>query len=586
MKMFRNSARTGSIVISLLLITQLNVISASSIRGSRNNTGKILQLISGLIEKNHYNPKAIDDSFSHVLWKNYINALDPLKGIFLQQDIDSLKRFEYTLDDEIHGTQPFTFVSAVHHLYARRLGETFAIDKQLLSKPFHFDIDETVNTNGSSSDSFATSETALKDVRRKMLKYLAIQYFVALQEHNNQYADSVLERVARQRSLEWRTRQQNQLTKEADNTDMFKLFVNTMLHILDPHSEYIVPSSDTIQAANDNEAFVKKAVVQNDGKQIGYIGFSSFYLDSTAGGAHCSEDVAKVLKQLDSIKVDGVVFDLRNNHGGSLQEVLCIVGLLVDNSTVVQIKMRNKKPVALKSPVTKALYKGPVVVLVNEKTASAAEIFTAAMKDYHRGVIIGSRTYGKGTVQRPFSLGEGNGFVKLTFEQFFRINGSSSQIKGIVPDIILPDVYTYQKVREKDNANVLQWDSVAAANYKKLKEDFDIDALQKSETERLSKDSSFVVVDNNNKPLARLQHKKLSLNIDAYKAAMAEQQKMIVQDKSALALPVSQRLKIEPVDSNFSETEKTKWLRETSSDIYINQAVNVIDDMLKLKHHR
>ena len=171
------------------------------------------------------------------------------------------------------------------------------------------------------------------------------------------------------------------------------------------------------------------------------------------------------------------VMDLRNNGGGSLYEVVQMVGLFIKSGPVVQVRDKEGKSSVLSDNDPSVLYDGPLTVMVNGFSASASEIFAAAIQDYKRGIIIGSNssTYGKGTVQRnvplgkPIDLASGRteyGAVKLTFQKFYRINGGSTQLKGVTPDVYMPDSYEFLKFREKDNPNALQWDEIAKADYR------------------------------------------------------------------------------------------------------------------------
>jgi carboxyl-terminal processing protease len=200
-----------------------------------------------------------------------------------------------------------------------------------------------------------------------------------------------------------------------------------------------------------DEKFAKSVIIQSDKGKIGYIFLPEFYADfDNPKGNRCSEDVAKEIVKLKDAKVDGIVLDLRNNGGGSLFDVVKMVGLFIDQGPVVQVRDRDGKPQVLNDRDKTVLYDGPLAVMVNEFSASASEIFAAAIQDYHRGIIIGSTsTYGKGTVQRNIpldknvginDLGGPLGTVKLTLQKFYRINGGSTQLRGVSSDIVLPEL--------------------------------------------------------------------------------------------------------------------------------------------------
>jgi carboxyl-terminal processing protease len=221
-----------------------------------------------------------------------------------------------------------------------------------------------------------------------------------------------------------------------------------------------------------DETYARSAVIIEEGKKIGYIFLPEFYADwERPNGPKCSQDVAREIIKLKEQNVEGVIIDLRNNGGGSLYDVVQMVGLFIPEGPVVQVKDREGNPQILRDRDKGVLYDGPLAVMVNEFSASASEIFAAAIQDYGRGVVLGSTsTYGKGTVQRNIGLEPNSGIlskevadlgtIKLTLQKFYRINGGSTQLKGVTPHIVLPDQYETLKYREKDNPDALPWDEI------------------------------------------------------------------------------------------------------------------------------
>ena len=218
-----------------------------------------------------------------------------------------------------------------------------------------------------------------------------------------------------------------------------------------------------------DETYARSAVITQGTSKIGYIYLPEFYANfNNPSDPHRSAvDVANEVKKLKDEKVDGIVLDLRNNGGGSLNDVVQMAGLFVDRGPVVQVKGRGRQPEVLKNTTDGVLWTGPLTVMVNELSASASEIFAAAMQDYGRAVIIGSTsTYGKGSVQRSLGLDPNDfmaqtpdlGSLKLTIQKFYRISGGSTQLKGVVPDVVIPDYYEYLKIRERNNTNALPYD--------------------------------------------------------------------------------------------------------------------------------
>jgi len=254
-----------------------------------------------------------------------------------------------------------------------------------------------------------------------------------------------------------------------------------------------------------DETFARSEIVSNGKSKLGYIFLPEFYADfEDPKGARSFDDVRKEVIKLKEAKVDGIILDLRNNGGGSLYDVVQMVGLFVEDGPIVQVKDRDGKPSVLRDRDKSVLYDGPLAVMVNELSASASEIFAAAIQDYKRGVIIGSTsTYGKGTVQRNIGLDKDLGFmsanselgtIKLTLQKFYRINGGSTQLKGVKSDVVIPDLYEHLKMREKDDPDALPWDEIAKADYTPWKNSFDLNSIKSSSASRVNNSSSFNLI--------------------------------------------------------------------------------------------
>ncbi|MDE2234104.1 MAG: carboxy terminal-processing peptidase [Gammaproteobacteria bacterium] len=238
---------------------------------------------------------------------------------------------------------------------------------------------------------------------------------------------------------------------------------------------------DTVKL--EAQAAHKSIVTINRGGQtykIGVVNIPIFYSDfeGRAEGeknyTSTTRDVRKLLLELEAEHVSGVVIDLRNNGGGALDEATKLTGLFIPHGPVVQIRDTGGDVEVDDDDDSSVVYTGPLVVLVNRLTASASEIFTAAIQDYHRGLVVGSTTYGKGTVQRLIDLSrylpgsESVGELKLTVDKFYRVNGSSTQIKGVTPDIVLPSPVSSKEFGEETEEDALPWDQIAPAKYTPL----------------------------------------------------------------------------------------------------------------------
>jgi carboxyl-terminal processing protease len=295
---------------------------------------------------------------------------------------------------------------------------------------------------------------------------------------------------------------------------------------------------DTIEL-NAERASAKIQLVKADGHayRIGIITIPSFYVNFQAEGdgdkqyTSVSRDVRTLLKALKKKKVSGILLDLRNNGGGSLQEALALSGLFVPDGPVVQVQERNGNTHVLDTPRgEKPVWNGPLALLINRFSASATEIFSGAMKDYHRGLIIGSRTWGKGTVQQLIKLGRylpgfKSGELKLTTAQFFRINGSSTQHRGVRPQLDIPNAVNDDKFGESSFPNALPWKKIDTAEYSTASDGIDklLPKLEHYYDSSVKKGARFkLYLQSVDRQRKQNEQKKVSLNIKTRKTKRDE----------------------------------------------------------------
>ena len=671
--------------------------------GTKNPPSKyeqILKLVGEMLSQGHYSPQSINDAFSKKVFKKFMGELDPEKNIYLQADIDGLKKYETRIDDEIKGA-PVEFFLAAGKSFNARMEEAAVISKEMLSRPFDFTKDEMVILDGDKLN-FPTTDAERKDRWRKKIKYMTLERYTDLldiREKNKgkegfvMKTDEELEQEARDKVKKVIDRTFDRYRFKFSDDDKFNLFVNDITTTMDPHSEFFPPvdkryfdeemsgrffgigaslqyddgnikvsslltgspawksgelqSGDiilkvaqgkeepvdltgfvvtdavklirgkkgtevkltlkkqdgtikTISLIRDeivqDETFARSAIVKNAGSKIGYIFLPEFYADfDHPNGNRSYVDVAKEVTKLKEEKVDGIVIDLRNNGGGSLYDVVQMAGLFIDEGPIVQVKDRDNKPSVLRDKDRSVLYTGPLAVMVNEFSASASEIFAAAIQDYNRGVIIGSTsTYGKGTVQRNIGLdpeaayapGSDLGTVKLTLQKFYRINGGSTQLKGVYSDIVLPDNLENLKVREKDDSDALPWDEINKATYTNWSSGYDLKTIQQMSSQRLENDIAFKLIKDNSDWLAKQNDKEYSLQIDKYR----KEQKMIRatyrQIDALTKLNGQLDVTALPNEVNRWSEDKNKqdrfnqWLKGLQKDIYLDQAVKVVNDMI------
>ncbi len=703
-KFFKMMLSKKMLPVVVLLMTG-GIFWAFKSRG--NNDGDLLakeqQLLAEvgvILEQKHFDPKKIDDAFSKDIFKKYLEALDPEKDIFVAADIESLKQYETTIDDEIHGA-PIKFYPATEAIFTKRLQETSDMCSTILSKPFDFSVNETIQLDRDKLN-FPANEAEKYDLWRKHLKYNTLNTYIDLQDQRSKsvidsvknQTDAQLEKQARQKVLQGVLRGFGRMQKTFTDEQFFNTFVYTITTEMDPHTEYFPPvekrsfdedmsgkfygigaqlkedddaikivslvpgtpawksgkiqvndiivkvgqatgdmvdvtgygvtdvvklirgdkgtevkltlkkingTLETISLMRDeivqDETYAKSVVINQNGKKIGYINLPEFYANfDDPDGRRCSVDVANEIKKLKAQNVEGIILDLRENGGGYLYEVVQMAGLFIKNGPIVQVKDRDGQPSVLSDQDTSVLYNGPLVVMVNEFSASASEIFAAAIQDYKRGIIIGSATYGKGTVQKPIPLGKPldyfsgqteYGALKLTFEKFYRVTGASTQLKGVTPDIVLPDTYDYAKIRERDNSSALKWDQIQPSQYTVWNGNIDFNKIENDAAQSIAADKSFSTLQTNTQWLDKTLDKEYDLNLNKYKAETSLIKKAVTEDDSIVKLPVKMNADFLPDDKDKylnnpdqAKAERYKqWLSTLQKDIYIDETVKVIDDM-------
>ena len=680
-------------VLLILIIAGLFITFGVMGKGDRRNDDpkakyqRILRNVGIVLEQGHYSPKKIDDKFSKEVLKKFEESLDPDKYIFLQSDIDAFKKYEYKIDDEIHGT-PLESFYAISDVYSKRIDEVSKMYTEILAKPFDFSTNESLQTDGDKRN-YPANAAQRFDYGRKRLKYLVLGRFVDLQEDRDKNkkdsaykADSTLQReaigvVSRQMDRYFKTLKNHNTTD-----DMFSTFVNAITGSMDPHTTYFAPVDKrtfdemlsgtfygigaqlkpedgkikveslitgmpawksqeitpgdeivkigegaatpvdvtgwdltdavklirgekrgsevrlTLKKADGSikvvsllrdkisleDTFARSAII-NGAHKIGYIYLPEFYADfNDPNGRRSATDVAKEVEKLKAEHVDGIVIDLRGNGGGSLTDVVDMVGLFIKGGPVVQVKGRDEKASVLSDRAKDVLYSGPLAVMVDELSASASEIFAAAIQDYHRGIIIGSTsTYGKGTVQRSISLdpqaenalfsspSEGLGDIKLTFRKFYRINGGATQLRGVVPDIIIPDRLENAKFREKDNPDALGWDEIPKANYTLWNPGYSLAPVVSKVNSEIDQNANFKGIRNEVTLLDKYRNeiKNASKRLETFSKSPADLSvKSVAVDSLSFAGDTSR------------VTKQGQFLKLIGNDIYVDETVKVINKLI------
>lgn len=344
------------------------------------------------------------------------------------------------------------------------------------------------------------------------------------------------------------------------------------------------------------ETYAKSSIIETDNGRLGMIYLPKFYIDfETRDNRDAFKDVAAEIEKLKKQNIQGLIMDMRGNGGGSLSTVVDMVGLFIEEGPVVQVRKPNGKKDILSDRDPRIQWDGPLVVMINNYSASAAEIFAAAIQDYNRGIVVGSKhSFGKGTVQVMYSLNdlvrikeEDFGAIKFTSQKFYRINGGSTQLKGVESDIMFPDRFTYVDIGEKDRENAMPWDKIEVAKFKKFTYNF-APIIEKSNA-RIQNNEYFQILDQSARWISERQDdNKIPLEYNKFSQRSKEfEQKTkefnVLKDYKNnlkfLALPDEIELF---ANDTVLKNKRDRWHKSLASDIYMDEAVRVLEDIINL----
>jgi len=344
------------------------------------------------------------------------------------------------------------------------------------------------------------------------------------------------------------------------------------------------------------ETYVRSSIVSKQENLYGFINLPKFYIDfDNSTSRDAARDVKKEIIRLKNLGVKGLVLDLRNNGGGSLKTVVEMAGLFIQEGPIVQVRSMDKESKILRDKDRSIIWEGPLVILVNEFSASASEILAAAMQDYKRAIIIGSKqTYGKGTVQNVLDLNKmvrsntnGDlGALKFTTQKYYRINGGSTQLEGVKSDIVVPDKYTYVDFGEKDQENPLEWDKIDPVSYEPWKTFFDYNKSIQASKNRMNSSEFISLIDENAKWIKSMRDRDIyTLNYRKFKKDLLLNEEKVKKYKKLSDYSSDLTFKSLPYeidliakDSSLGEKRK-RWHKNLSKDIYVNESLNVLNDL-------
>ena len=673
----------------------------------------LLDLISYVLQKGHYDSREINDAFSVAVYSDFINNLDPLKRYFLASDIEDFSAYETEIDDQIKN-KDLTFFSLVYNRFSQRIEETKGMYESILDVPFDYDKAEVIDVNYDDLE-YVSSKKEMSERWRWQLKFSSISSYYDLVEEKNTSEERKKDAASKGEvykpsdnenlslaEMEDKSRESTRtslteyfdFTDDLERKDYFAIFLNTIVEEFDPHTNYFAPPDRDrfdlqmsgklegigarLQKKNDYinvieiisggpawrgehvevgdvilkvrqddekdavsivgmriddavklikgpkgskviltmkrvdgtiedevitrdvveiaETWAKSAVIEKKDKKYGLINLPSFYFDmENYRERNAASDVKSEIERLKEAGIEGLVLDLRNNGGGSLRAAVDMGGLFIKNGPIVQVASNGEDKEVLKDRSNKTEWDGPLVIMVNSLSASASEILAAAMQDYKRAIVIGSKqTYGKGTVQNMIDLNQwlrkndlgDMGALKLTTQKFYRVNGGSTQLEGVKSDVVMPDRYSYIEVGERDYDNPLPYDKIEPAEYDIWEGSSDFKEIIDKSKARMAISEQLKLIDENaNWIKTKRDEMEVNLNYNAYYAETLKRKEETEKFKAVLKYDnkmkyssVAEEIVLMKQDTTLREKRK-RWHRNLSKDIYVEEAVNVLEDL-------
>ena len=665
-----------------------------------NKDKLLLEIISYVLERGHYSPKAINDTFSKEVYEDYLNNLDGQHRFFLQSDINSFEAYKYQIDDQLKNAE-LSFFDLTYRKLGERMDQVESFYEELLEEPFDFSKKEEIDLDFESA-LYASNLLELKQIWRKRFKLNALQNFTSKKDEESSQAqkdstfipssDLELEMQARA-SIEENMSYFFENFQELQRKDWFSIYINSIVVQFDPHTYYLAPSDkdrfdtsmsgkfegigarlskrnqqvkivevisggpvwrdellkvgdailkvgqegeeavdisgmvlddavklikgpkgtnvyltvkrvdgtiEVVTVTRDvvelEETYARSSLIKDESGSYGLIELPKFYINfQDYNQRNAATDVKKELEQLKKNNVKGIILDLRNNGGGSLKTVVDMTGYFIEEGPVVQVKSTGGRKEVLKDTDPSIIWDGPLVVLVNEFSASASEILAAALQDYNRAIILGSeQTFGKGTVQNVIDLNRmisggtyGDlGALKVTTDKFYRINGGSTQLEGVKSDVVFPDRYAQVDMGEKDQDNPLSWDRITPASYTPFPQ-FNSFAYALERSKQRLLDNSFVALIEEQANWIKKQQDDTRYYLD-YESYMGKRE----SDKN-----YAKRFeKLSEFESDFDYQwlpeagvtespnadlieKRKRWEKSLKKDPYISEAVEILKDL-------
>ena len=684
-------------IISLVIYFEVSNVNFSS--DEPNKDRLLVDLVSYVLDKLHYDPQIINDDFSIKVYDDFIDAVDSQKRFLLKSDIELFSQFRLSIDDQINSSD-IAFFNVVYETLKTRIDEVESFYGEILEVPFNFQLNEEINLDYENLE-YASNSDELKKIWRKRLKLSALDGYASkkeIKDNGEVISEQEIEKDSRT-AISENLKDFFQFNSELERSDWFSIYLNSIVTQFDPHTSYLAPEAkeafdqnisgkfqgigarlfkrnqqveiseiiiggpvwrdnllnvgdiiiavaqsleeepteislmkltdatdlikgekgtnvfltvkrvdggiEQVEITRDivelEETYAKSSIIKDDSNVYGLINLPRFYVDfDDYGERNAASDIKKEILELKNKNINGLILDLRNNGGGSLKTVVDITGFFIEKGPVVQVKSIGGRKEILKDNDPSIIWDGPLVILVNEFSASASEILAAALQDYNRAIILGSKqTYGKGTVQNVVDLNNvisGNtygdlGSLKITTDKFYRVNGGSTQLEGVKSDLIFPNRYSYIDIGEKDLENPLSWDKIDPARYDNSVKVFNYAKAISNSKERIGKNEYFTIIDQHAKLIKSKQDDKtISLDYNSYKEDQEEFK--LQSDKLKVIEEFISPYLFEWNDNNLNanssynddmKEKRDRWIESLQKDIYVDEAMNLLKDLSSLK---
>jgi len=676
-----------------LLLFVLAQFACVSFSQNEDNFCKKLKSLNTLVQKEHFAPKAVDDSLSYHVFDLFLSQIDSDNRLFLKKDLsefesdrtkidnyileshcDFINKYIQRLDSRIEESK--SYISRLENIELDYSGidtlifkgrqkfpnfDNESVAEKYWNKRIRYDIAYAMVENDSSLVYISTNFTNLeKEIKPKIInkelckldelrqkkgslenfvKESFLNAYLLYQDPNSIYFSSSEKNVYENRLSN------NQLsfgiiTAKKDNGDIIvahiipgsAAFKNTHIEENDVITAliseqatldaYCVSNNDIVAFTNDDnlntltfrikkpgglikEVKLTKEETKTEENTItgyildgeiptGYINISNFYTDfESPNGLGVANDVAKELYKLKKENIEGLIIDLRFNGGGSMKEAADLSGMFINKGPLSILRYNNGQTFTIKDMNRGSLFSKPIVILVNNYSASASEFFSAAMQDYQRAIIVGNSTHGKASAQviLPLDKEEDLGFTKLTVEKFYRISGMSHQSQGVIPDIILPGLYENFKTEEQYNKFALDNDMVVTTmDYQQMKS-FDFEKLKQRSARRIEFNPRFQAVKDLNELIITnfferntsypLTLENIYDEMHSYRDNWVEFDQMVTKPNTGLEARNTESTQSVLSYNSEKKLINAEYLKDINSDIYIKEANNILKDILE-----